>query len=63
MSTSGSDIAKKKAGAKPKTYEEILGGFQRLRTEQRILTQKISEMEIEQQEHKLVHFILYYFNF
>lgn len=52
MSGSGSEAAKKKADKKPKSNEEIVNGFHKLRLEQRILTQKISEMEMEQQEHK-----------
>jgi len=54
MSAAGSnEVVKKKASnAKPKTLEEVFGGFQKLRNEQRALTQKIIEMEEEQQEHK-----------
>lgn len=40
-----------KAG-KPKTNEEIFAGFQNLRSEQRQLANKISELEMDLNEHK-----------
>lgn len=54
MSSSSSSDASKKRGTKPKTNEEILVGFQKLRSEQRYLSNKLSEMELELHEHKLV---------
>ncbi|XP_032516461.2 prefoldin subunit 2 [Danaus plexippus] len=42
-----------KAG-KPKTNEEIFAGFQNLRSEQRQLANKISELEMDLNEHKIV---------
>lgn len=48
MSKSGS-----KSG-KTKSNEEILAGFQALRTEQRQLAAKISELEMDLNEHKIV---------
>lgn len=35
-----------------KTNEEIIQGFQRLRTEQRQLASKLSELEMDLNEHK-----------
>eukprot|EP00800_Vazella_pourtalesii_P004682 TRINITY_DN15429_c0_g1_i1.p1 TRINITY_DN15429_c0_g1~~TRINITY_DN15429_c0_g1_i1.p1 ORF type:complete len:134 (-),score=36.37 TRINITY_DN15429_c0_g1_i1:86-487(-) len=37
-----------------KTQEEIVNQFQKLRTEQRSIGMKISEIEMDQNEHKLV---------
>ena len=51
--TSNNEPAKKGKSSKPKTSEEILMGFQKLRSEQRFLTTKLSEMELELQEHRL----------
>ncbi|GBP80774.1 Prefoldin subunit 2 [Eumeta japonica] len=42
-----------KAG-KAKTNEEIFAGFQSLRNEQRLLANKISELEMDLNEHKIV---------
>lgn len=47
----------KKAGAKPtvkngKTNEEIYAGFQTLRNEQRVMANKLTEMEAELNEHR-----------
>lgn len=39
-------------GGKPKSSEEIFAGFQTLRTEQRQLANKISELEMDLNEHK-----------
>ncbi|XP_067013407.1 prefoldin subunit 2 [Anabrus simplex] len=44
----------KKQKGKGKTNEEIFNGFQMLRAEQRQLASKLSELELEQHEHKLV---------
>nr|CAG4638878.1 EOG090X0L97 [Cyclestheria hislopi] len=53
-----SDTAKKnvKSGAKnaSKSGEDIIQGFQKLRTEQRQLASKLSELEMDLNEHKLV---------
>ncbi|XP_046485296.1 prefoldin subunit 2-like [Neodiprion pinetum] len=37
-----------------KSNEEIFAGFQTLRNEQRVMANKLSEMEIEMNEHKIV---------
>ncbi|OXU22090.1 prefoldin subunit 2 [Nasonia vitripennis] len=49
----------KKAAAKPvlkngKTNEEIYAGFQTLRNEQRVMANKLTEMEAELNEHRIV---------
>ncbi|KAJ4441507.1 probable prefoldin subunit 2 [Periplaneta americana] len=44
----------KKSKAKGKTNEEIFNGFQALRGEQRHMANKLSEMELELHEHKIV---------
>merc|ERR1712063_30416 len=53
-----SDLAKKQAKTGPKnatpSNEEIVQGFQRLRAEQRQLANKLSELEMDLNEHKLV---------
>lgn len=54
MSSASSSETSKKKGSKPKSNEEILMGFQKLRSEQRFLSNKLSEMELELHEHKLV---------
>lgn len=54
MSGTGSEAPKKKVEKKPKTNEEIVSGFNKLRTEQRLLSHKITGFEMEQQEHKSV---------
>lgn len=41
-------------GAKAKSKEEILAGFQSLRQEQRQLANKITELELDLNEHKIV---------
>ncbi|XP_063826956.1 prefoldin subunit 2 [Ostrinia nubilalis] len=52
MATSASTSTSK--GGKPKSSEEIFAGFQTLRTEQRQLANKISELEMDLNEHKIV---------
>ncbi|KAL4709582.1 hypothetical protein ACJJTC_007313 [Scirpophaga incertulas] len=47
-----SKVAPKKS--KSKSNEEIFAGFQALRTEQRKLANKISELEMDLNEHKIV---------
>jgi len=51
-----SDLAKKQAKTGPKnatpSNEEIVQGFQRLRAEQRQLANKLSELEMDLNEHK-----------
>lgn len=49
MSNSGEGSKKK-----TKNPEEIINGFQKLRSEQRFLTHKLAEMETELHEHKIV---------
>lgn len=53
MATDGS---KKQAKNSPKNVnksnEEVIQGFQRLRTEQRQLASKLSELEMDLNEHK-----------
>nr|CAG4650664.1 EOG090X0L97 [Sida crystallina] len=53
-----SDTGKKQAKSGPKnaakSNEEIIQGFQKLRAEQRQLVSKLSELEIDLNEHKLV---------
>ncbi|CAL1674943.1 unnamed protein product [Lasius platythorax] len=44
----------KASSKKEKSAEEILSEFQTLRNEQRILANKLSEMEMELNEHKIV---------
>ncbi|XP_011172073.1 prefoldin subunit 2 [Solenopsis invicta] len=44
----------KSSSKREKTAEEILTEFQSLRNEQRILANKLSEMEMELNEHKIV---------
>lgn len=39
-------------GGKAKTNEEVFAGFQNLRSEQRQLANKISELEMDLNEHK-----------
>nr|CAG4649030.1 EOG090X0L97 [Polyphemus pediculus] len=46
--------AKSSAKNAAKSNEEIVQGFQRLRTEQRQLASKLSELEMDLNEHKLV---------
>ncbi|CAH0719736.1 unnamed protein product, partial [Brenthis ino] len=41
-------------GGKAKTNEEVFAGFQNLRSEQRQLANKISELEMDLNEHKIV---------
>nr|CAG4649869.1 EOG090X0L97 [Scapholeberis mucronata]SVE94027.1 EOG090X0L97 [Scapholeberis mucronata] len=52
------DVGKKQVKPSPKNAskanEEIIQGFQRLRTEQRQLANKLSELELDLNEHKLV---------
>nr|CAG4642955.1 EOG090X0L97 [Evadne anonyx] len=52
------DLAKKQVKTAPKSgaasNEEIVQGFQRLRAEQRQLANKLSELEMDLNEHKLV---------
>ncbi|XP_066261507.1 prefoldin subunit 2 [Euwallacea similis] len=43
-----------KKAAKGPDPQEILAGFQALRTEQRSLSSKLSELEVDQNEHKMV---------
>ena len=50
-------MASDKTAGKPsvkggKSYENVLGGFQALRLDQRMLAGKLSEMELECNEHK-----------
>lgn len=52
--TSNNESSKKGKNSKPKTNEEILLGFQKLRGEQRFLTNKLNELELELHEHRLV---------
>lgn len=52
--TSVSETSKKNKTSKPKTNEEILLGFQKLRGEQRFLSIKLNELELELHEHRLV---------
>jgi len=53
-----SDSSKKQVKPAPKnassSNEDIVQGFQRLRTEQRQLVNKLSELEMDHNEHKLV---------
>ncbi|XP_008551540.1 prefoldin subunit 2 [Microplitis demolitor] len=44
----------KSLGKGAKTNEEILAGFQTLRNDQRMMATKLSEMEMELNEHKIV---------
>ncbi|GLG93138.1 hypothetical protein R5R35_012749 [Gryllus longicercus] len=44
----------KKQKSKGKSSEEIVNGFQALRAEQRNMASKLSELEVELHEHKLV---------
>ncbi|KAL0275986.1 UNVERIFIED_CONTAM: hypothetical protein PYX00_003674 [Menopon gallinae] len=46
------DLSKKKT-LKPRSQEEIVMGFQKLRGEQRYLSNKITELEIDLHEHKV----------
>lgn len=53
----------KKAVAKPalkngKTNEEIYAGFQTLRNEQRVMANKLTEMEAELNEHRLTNLLI-----
>ncbi|CAG0915639.1 unnamed protein product [Notodromas monacha] len=48
------ETLKAKPQANKKMTEEIIGGFNALRAEQRRLTQKITELESERAEHNLV---------
>merc|ERR1712071_207387 len=58
MGKMASDSSKKQVKPAPKnassSNEDIVQGFQRLRTEQRQLVNKLSELEMDHNEHKLV---------
>lgn len=43
---------KKSSSSSAKSQEEIIAGFQQLRNEQRAMANKLSEMEMELNEHK-----------
>jgi prefoldin subunit 2 len=53
MAEKAKTVAKPAAPSK-KTAEDIINGFNALRNDQRRLTQKISELESDRSEHKLV---------
>lgn len=53
--------SEKKSGVKPlnkggKSNESILANFQALRVDQRMMASKLSELELEVNEHKYVEF-------
>ena len=52
MATVNEKKAKNAGKGAPKSNEEIIQGFQRLRTEQRQLANKLSELEMDLNEHK-----------
>lgn len=49
------DSKKRSIKGKQLTSDEIYGGFQLLRNEQRALAGKLSEMELDLNEHQLVY--------
>lgn len=49
---SSSDTSKKGKTSKGKSNEEVLAGFQKLRNEQRHLSIKINELELDLHEHR-----------
>ncbi|XP_002742362.1 prefoldin subunit 2-like [Saccoglossus kowalevskii] len=51
-----SEVSKKSSGklSKSVTQEQVISGFNQLRQEQRSLATKIAELEVEQNEHRLV---------
>lgn len=54
MSEAASVELSKRKNSKPKSQEEIVMGFQKLRGEQRYISHKITELEIDLHEHKFV---------
>ena len=52
MSEASKKMTKSTPKIAPKSNEEIVQGFQRLRNEQRQLASKLSELEMDLNEHK-----------